>query len=135
VAELKKMKQEDGDKKLKISDAAKVVAAKWKQMTEDEKQKWKRDKAAEDAEGSSSVVLGITGMGAASGASMHIMSGAVPGVVQMGGPHSAMSAVHPVHPQPQPPAPPPDPVPGPPPPTTMSAAPSMAVPQPPPPAK
>jgi hypothetical protein len=45
-AELKKMKAEDTEKKLKISEAAKVVAAKWKTMSEEEKAKWKREKPA-----------------------------------------------------------------------------------------
>ena len=83
LAELKKMKAEDGDKKLKISDAAKVVAAKWKTMTEEDKLKWKRERAAGEGEGSTGVVLGITGVGPMGG-----MAG-------VGGSQSAMSAAHP----------------------------------------
>jgi hypothetical protein len=54
--ELKKMKETDTFKKLKISDAAKVVAQKWRLLSDEEKIKWKREKEAERAlagEGSS----------------------------------------------------------------------------------
>jgi hypothetical protein len=59
-AELKKMKADDTEKKLKISDAAKVVAAKWKTMSDEEKLKWKREKPEESE--STGVIVGITGM-------------------------------------------------------------------------
>ena len=57
--ELKKMKENDGEKKLKISDAAKVVAQKWRLLSDEEKIKWKRDKEAE---------LGLAGEGSSMGA-------------------------------------------------------------------
>lgn len=116
------MKAEDGDKKLKISDAAKVVAAKWKTMSEEDKLKWKREKAAEEGEGSSSVVLGMAGIQSmgASGIPMGI-SGV--GVGTVGGSQPVISAAHP-----QPPAPPGDPAP------PLSASTAVSV-QPPPPAK
>eukprot|EP00802_Teleaulax_amphioxeia_P017032 Tamp_17174.p1 GENE.Tamp_17174~~Tamp_17174.p1 ORF type:complete len:276 (+),score=86.66 Tamp_17174:163-990(+) len=60
--ELKKMKADDTEKKLKISDAAKVVAQKWKGMSDEEKSKWKKETKAEDGEGSGGVIVGITGM-------------------------------------------------------------------------
>ena len=47
--ELKKMKETDVFKKLKISDAAKVVAQKWRLLSDEEKIKWKREKEAERA--------------------------------------------------------------------------------------
>ena len=57
--ELKKMKENDADKKLKISDAAKVVAQKWRLLSDEEKIKWKREKEAE---------LGLAGEGSSIGA-------------------------------------------------------------------
>lgn len=57
--ELKKMKENDADKKLKISDAAKVVAQKWRLLSDEEKIKWKREKEAE---------LGLVGEGSSIGA-------------------------------------------------------------------
>lgn len=81
-AELKKMKADDAEKKLKISDAAKVVAAKWRLMSDEEKGKWKREKPVveEGAEGAGGMVGGISGM-----PGMTPLSGGMPGMTPMSG--------------------------------------------------
>jgi len=69
------MKENDGEKKLKISDAAKVVAQKWRLLSDEEKIKWKRDKEAE---------VGLAGEGSTSPLSFASSGGVVVSSV-MGG--------------------------------------------------
>lgn len=84
------MKADDAEKKLKISDAAKVVAAKWRLMSDEEKVKWKREKPAvveEGAEGSGGVggmVVGVAGM-AGVGMMPGLMAGGIAVPVGMAG--------------------------------------------------
>jgi len=95
AAELKKMKVEEGVGKLKIADAAKVVAAKWRLMTDEEKQKWKREKpavVAEEGDGLSGVIMGVTGGMGTGGMNM----GSIGGMGSMGG-MSSLSSMGPIH--------------------------------------
>jgi len=100
------MKVEEGVGKLKIADAAKVVAGKWRLMTDEEKLKWKREKpavVAEEGDGSSSVIMGVTGGMVTGGMVTGGMvtggiggMGSIVGMGSMGG-MSSFSSMGPVH--------------------------------------